>query len=249
MKHVALLTILIAMTGSAIAQPSPLTLVDHFRCYPFPQQPGSPITVGLKDQFQIPFNLSPFTLSITPKEFCNPVQKTVNGVVTPILSANHHFVMYVVAIPTTGYEATISNQFGTQTLAMGGPTIMAVPAGAGQPPPPPPTDLDHYGCYSAQAITPFSPIQVALQDAFTSETVTVLYPVLFCNPTTKTHVGITGIQNPGTHLTCYATSPSSFLGGTVSTQDQFFTATYPIRPPDLLCLPTLKISWQVHVTE
>lgn len=245
MKYVTLLALLIAATISAIAQTSPLTLVDHFRCYPFPQQPGQAITVGLSDQFTP--NMFHITLAITPTEFCNPVQKTVNGTVTPILDPNHHFVMYTFATPTTGYEATISNQFGTQKLAMGGPTIMAVPAGLS--PLLPSADLDHYGCYSAQAETQFNPIQVTLQDAFITETVTVLAPVLFCNPTVKNHNGLTGIQHPDTHLTCYSTSPSGYQGGTVNTTDQFFTATYPIQPPGLLCLPTLKLSWQVGISE
>jgi hypothetical protein len=246
MKYVSLLALLIATTISAIAQTSPLTLVDHFRCYPFPQQPGAGTAVSLSDQFTP--NLFHLSLSVTPAKFCNPVQKTVNGTVTPILDPNHHFVMYIFTTPTTGYEATISNQFGTQKLAMGGPTIMAVPAGL--PPLPPSADLDHYGCYSAQAETQFNPIQVTLQDSFITETVTVLTPVLFCNPTIKNHNGLTAILHPDTHLTCYSTSPSGFLGGTVNTTDQFFlTATYPIQAPNMLCVPSLKLSWQVGVSE
>jgi hypothetical protein len=246
MKHVTLWMILIAIACSASAQNSPLGLVDHFRCYPFPQQPGGATMVWLSDQFTPTlFHLS---LSVTPAEFCNPVQKTVNGTVTPILDPNHHFVMYVVAIPTTGYEATISNQFGTQKLAMGGPTILAVPAGL--PPLAPSTDLDHYGCYSAQAETQFNPIQVTLQDSFITETITVVQPVFFCNPTIKNHNGTTTILHPDTHLTCYSTSPSNFQGGNVNTTDQFFlTAAYTIQAPGLLCVPSLKLSWQVGISE
>jgi hypothetical protein len=246
MKSVTLLALLIATTLSAMAQSSPLTLVDHFRCYRFPQQPSQRTTVGLSDQFTPgQFHIS---LSIVPAAFCNPVQKTVNGTVTAILDPNHHFVMYGVAIPTTGYEATISNQFGTQKLAMGGPTSVAVPAGVS--PLLPSTDLDHYGCYEAQAETQFNPIQVTLQDTFITETITVVQPVLFCNPTHKNHNGVTDILHPDTHLTCYATSQSGFQGGTVTTTDQFFTTTtFPIQAPDLLCVPSLKLSWQVGISE
>ena len=245
MKHITLLMILLAIACSASAQTSPLTLVDHFRCYPFPPQPSDRITVGLSDQFTP--NIFHITLSITPTEFCNPVQKTVNGTVTPILDPNHHFVMYAVAIPTTGYEATISNQFGTQQLALSGPTILAVPAGVS--PLLPSTDLDHYGCYSAQAETQFNPVLVTLQDAFITENVTVLAPVLFCNPTSKNHNGTTTIQHPDTHLTCYSTSPSITRGFTVNTTDQFFTSPYALLGPNLLCVPSLKLKWNVHITE
>jgi len=247
MKRVTLLALLIGIAGSASAQTSPLTLVDHFRCYPFsPPQPSNQITVGLKDQFQ-PMSL--FTQTITRTEFCNPVQKTVNGVVTPILNANHHFVMYAVAIPTPGYDATISNQFGTQDLVIAGPMIMAVPAGEGQPPSLPSADLDHYECYSATTRELFNTIQVKLQDAFTTETVTVLSVAFFCNPTVKTHNGTTIIQHLATHLTCYATSRSSYPGRTVDAQDQFFAVHMLVQSPDMLCVPTLKLSWQQNIPE
>jgi len=245
MKHVTLLMILLAIACSASAQTSPLALVDHFRCYPFPPQPSDRITVGLSDQFTP--NVFHITLSITPTEVCDPVQKTVNGTTTPILDPNHHFVTYAVAIPTTGYEATISNQFGTQNLALSGPTMIAVPAGL--TPLSPSIDLDHYACYSAQAETQFNSISVTLQDAFITENVTVLAPVLFCNPASKNHNGTTTIQHPDTHLTCYSTSLSSFQGGNVNTTDQFFTTAYPIRPPDLLCLPSLKLKWSVNISQ
>jgi len=240
MKQVTLLMILLAIACSASAQTSPLTLVDHFRCYPFPPQQARQVVVGLQDQFGPKLT----NLTIGPLEFCNPVQKTVNGTITPILDPNHHFVMYSIALPQVLRQATISNQFGTQTLILTGASRSAVPAGLGQPPPPPSADLDHYECYFVQTQPPLN-VVVTLQDAFITETVTVLQPAQFCNPMVKTHNGaITGIQNPSTHLTCYATSASGFSGGTVNTGDQFFPWNLPILAPDLLCLPSLKLSWK-----
>ena len=244
MKYVTLLALLFATSISAMAQPSPLTLVDHFRCYPFPQQQAQAKRVGMSDQFTP--NTFRITLSITPAKFCDPVQKTVNGAVTPILDPNHHFVMYAVTVPTPGYDATISNQFGTQDLALSGPTILAVPAGL--TPLSPSADLDHYECYAAQLLNQqFNSPLVTLQDAFITEDVTVILPVLFCNPMIKSFNGLTTIQHPDTHLTCYSTSPAHAQSGNVNTTDQFFTKAYPIETPDWLCVPSLKLKWNVHI--
>lgn len=245
-KYITLLAILIAVASPASAQQA---VVDHFRCYSFPLQPTTRIRVGMQDIF--PPGLQT-TLQITPGSFCNAVQKTVNGVVTPIVNPNHHFVLYATPVPTTGFEVTVSNQFGTQFMAISAPSML-VPAGILPLLPSP--DLDHYRCYGGQQISVFTPRVVTLQDSFITETVTVLQPVMFCNPMTKTHNGgVTGIQHPDVHLTCFQTSKSIFPGGSVNLQDQFLTElvnpeNYPIRPPDMLCVPSLLVSWSVGVAQ
>jgi hypothetical protein len=242
-RYVSLLILLTACTGAANAQ-APLSAVDHFRCYPFPAQSTNQVVVKLQDQF----TTTPLTaVQITPLEFCNPVQKTrADGTTTPILNPNHHFVMYRIALPSVLRQATISNQFGNnQVLTLLAPTVLAVPAAI--PPLTVSPDLDHYECYAVQA-QPFNLINipVGLQDAFLTETVTVLQPALFCNPTVKSHGSVnTVIQHPLSHLTCYTTSASVFTGGTVNTTDQFFALTLAVGRPDLLCVPSLKLSWQL----
>ena len=143
----------------------------------------------------------------------------------------------------------VSNQFGQQTLSVADARILAVPTGKGIPPvvaPPPPTDLDHYKCYAASGPTLVN-VLANLKDQFTSENVTVLRPVIFCNPVRKSHNGVaTGILHPNIHLTCYTTSTSAFPGIAINIRNQFgvFNAL-GVRQPDLLCVPSLKLTWSV----
>jgi hypothetical protein len=245
-KCAVLLAVLIAVASPASAQQA---VLDHFRCYSFPLQPATGIRVGMQDLF--PPGLQT-TLEITPGSFCNAVQKTVNGVVTPIVNPNHHFVLYSTPVPTTGFTVTVSNQFGTQTMGVSTPAML-VPAGI--VPLLPSADLDHFRCYVGQQITSFAPRTVILQDSLLTETVTVQQPVMLCNPMIKTHNGnVTGILHPDVHLTCFQTSKSIFPGGSVNLQDQFLTElvnpeNYPIRPPDMLCVPSLLVSWSVGVAQ
>lgn len=240
-RYATLLVMVIGIASMASAQ---TYVLDHFRCYPFtPQpQPGTSAMVWLFDPLTA---LSNLTLSVIPYEFCNRVQKTVNGLVTPVVNANHHFVMYSIVTPATISlpRATINNQFGDQAIALHGGATMLVPAGQGQPTPPPSADLDHYECYFVDTPPPLN-IQVTLLDDFTSDTVTVLSAAYFCNPVVKTHGSTqTIIQHPLVHLACYWTSPSAFPGRTIDTLDQFSPLTIPVKSPDLLCVPSSVKTW------
>jgi len=248
---ITVLALTAAFSGSALAQVLPPPVVDHFRCYIVPVSPVLAVAVKLQDQFDAAVPLVENINQLRIEHFCNPVQKTTaSGAVTPIVNVNHHLTMFAinpqVAIART---VVVSNQFGQQTLSVADARVLAVPTGKGIPPvaaPPPPTDLDHYKCYAASGPALLN-VVVNLKDQFLSENVRVLQPVRFCNPVRKNHNGvITGILHPNVHLTCYTTSTSQFPGTSINIQNQFglFNAL-GVRPPDLLCVPSLKLSWSV----
>lgn len=96
--------------------------LDHYRCY---AANGNPIFegVGLIDQF-LPFA---GRVVLDPVLFCNPVQKTHAGAVTPILNPDQHLACYsTTRVPFQG-QRDIRNQFGGQTLALGPPDTLCVP--------------------------------------------------------------------------------------------------------------------------
>jgi len=254
MKRTSLVITVLALAalfnGLAQAQVLPPPVVDHFRCYLVPQSPTLAVAVRLQDQFDAALTTVENINQLKIEHFCNPVQKIVNGVVTPIVNRNHHLTMFAInpqtVIPRT---VVVSNQFGQQTLSVADARFLAVPTGKGIPPvaaPQPPTDLDHYKCYAASGPALLN-VVATLRDQFTTETVRVLQPVRFCNPVKKIHNGVvTGILHPDVHLTCYATSTSAFAGIGINIQNQFglFNAL-AVRSPDMLCVPSLKLSWSV----
>lgn len=106
--------------------------------------------------------------------------------------------------------------------------------------------LDHFGCYAVAARERFRPVNVTLRDQFEKLQVTVLGPILLCNPTEKVHGEVTTeISNPEGHLTCYLTRPvaaPAFRPRSVSVSNQFGD-----RQPllaflrgNLLCVPSQK---------
>ncbi len=245
-KYALLFLLLIAFTGIMSAQ---TPVLDHFRCYLVPTAPTLAVSVRLQDQFDSPTGLFENITSLVAVRFCNPDRKVVNGVVTPIVNPAHHLTMYVInQQPVVSRTAVISNQFGTQNLVLADARFLLVPTGKGVPPnpaPSPSTDLDHYKCYAASGAN-LNRGNVALSDQFIAETITVLQPVLFCNPVLKIHGNVTTpILHPSAHLTCYATSASHFTGVTVNTRNQFSVAALAVRQPDLLCVPSTKLSWAV----
>ena len=236
-----------AAAQTAAPTPVPVAQVDHFRCY-LVQGPSLLTQVQLQDQFDAALQMFEKVTQLTPFRFCNPVQKTVNGVTTPIVSIKHHLTIYVInPQPIIMRQVKVSNQFGTQVLSVADAKALAVPTGkaiAPNPAPPAPTDMDHYKCYSASGPAPN--LLATLKDQFISETVGVLQSVAFCNPVTKIHNGVTtGIQFPDVHLVCYATTSSVFAGANINTSNQFGLFSYEVGKPDLLCVPSKKLSWTV----
>jgi hypothetical protein len=233
--------------GSALAQ---ATTVDHFRCYLAPATGVMSTFVQLQDQFDAPTGIFEDITSLSIVRHCNPVEKIVNGVDTPIVNINHHLVMFQFNTqPIVSRTVVVNNQFGTQTLAVAAPTILAVPSGKILPPgtpPPPSPDLDHYKCYNASGPA-LANIAATLKDQFRTDTVQVIQPVLFCNPVEKIHGElISPIQHPAVHLVCYSTSIVQFQTDIII-QNQFFPNNHElgVRNPDMLCLPSSKLSWSV----
>ena len=248
---IALLAFTTVLASSSQAQLPPEQRVDHFRCYIVPMSPVLNVAATLTDQFDVAAGQVEQITQLVIVRFCNPVQKTLSsGVITPIVNINHHLTLFTINTqPVVLRTVVVKNQFGQQVLTTADAKILAVPTGKALPPnpaPPAPTDLDHYKCYNASgnAVN----VLANLKDQFLSENTTVLRPVLFCNPVKKTHGGIiVGILNPDVHLVCYATSASSFAGTSINIRNQFVSLTnLVVRQPDLLCVPSLKLSWAVE---
>lgn len=99
------------------------------------------------------------------------------------------------------------------------------------------TVLDHFRCYEAEG----NPVNVTvnLEDQFGEEpNVMVGQPKLFCNPVDKNSEGI---RNPTVHLTCYEIED---VGEEldVSIKNQFGEQSLKVEKPELLCVPSEKIS-------
>jgi hypothetical protein len=250
MKKLPLIVAAFALTLmagiAASAQTPPEKRVDHFRCYPV-EAPGMEVKVQLEDQFDVALKKPETVTTLRAAHLCNPVQKTVKDVNTPIVKPTHHLLMYTInQQPVVERRALIKNQFGEQTLTLSAATTLAVPTGKAKAPgraPKPPDDLDHYKCYEASGL-PLKELTAGLKDQFLDEKVQVLKPVSFCNPVRKKHGNITTkIQNADVHLACYVTSPSAFKGAKVNTLNQFGPREFGVRPADMLCVPSLKLKW------
>jgi hypothetical protein len=232
--------------------PTGPTDLDHYKCY-FVQSPEQQIPLLLQDQFDLgatPPQVETIS-DVRLVRFCNPVQKTLNGVTTKILRPADFLALYLLnPQPSTPRRALITNQFGAQSLALRNALILAVPSGSATPPAVPtiPTNLDHYKCYSASGEK--IGVSVTLTDTFHTEFVQVLEPILFCNPVHKTYpVGTspTKIQRPAAHLACYTITPIPFQG-VITYNNQLVPATtgpptVPVSEADILCAPSFKLQW------
>jgi hypothetical protein len=253
------------------APPAPPVDLDHFRCYFIPNQPVLNIPIMLQDQFDAALpspqnweNINQLTLA----RICPTVDKyNLNtNIDHPMIDPNHHLTMYQInpqpIIPRWVWAVDQFFPNGT-LLDVSDARFLLVPTGkvlvpaTGTPPsaPPPSPDLDHYKCYQACGATANVPVR--LKDQFYLENVTVLWPVLFCNPVVKRRPNFpdTQIQKPNDHLTCYATTPSAFPGlpdpnnpnppyKGINIWNQFERSfKTPVLKPDLLCVPTTKWAW------
>src|SRR5262245_44953195 len=100
--------------------------LDHFWCYIVSSQtPNAATSASLVDQFQT------VTVSVgEPLQFRNPVQKTIGGVVTPIVDLTDHLTLYnlLTAAPLPAPRTfTATNQFGTTQFTVSKATIIMVP--------------------------------------------------------------------------------------------------------------------------
>jgi hypothetical protein len=211
--------------------------LDHFWCYIVSSETPQPaVTVTLQDQFQTA------TVSVgSPLQFCNPAQKTIGPVVTPIVDLNNHLTMYnlLTSAPLpTSRTLTATNQFGAQQLTVDKATTLMVPTQKDALRFP--TKLDHYLCYPVTGTS--LELGVSLTDQFQSQDIIVEKPVLFCNPVAKT-IGnkTTRIQNAAAHQVCYNIRlPQSTTSRQVPIQNQLETDTFTLTTTQLLCVPSTK---------
>src|SRR5262245_19615607 len=227
-----LLSLILAASASAqsVGQSAPRRTIDlkldHFWCYIVSQeQTQNPVpSATLKDQFQ-----TTQVLVGSPLQFCNPVQKTIGTVVTPIVDVNDHLTMYnlLTSAPLpTSQTLTATNQFGAKQLTVDKATTLMVPTQKMLENLRFPRRLDHFLCYPVTA--PSIAQKVSLTDQFQTQDVTVEQPVLFCNPVQKT-IGnnTTRVQNPEAHLLCYNIRLSqSTTSRQVPIQNQLETDTF-----------------------
>jgi hypothetical protein len=107
--------------------------LDHFLLYGVIEgptaNPSVNVVVGLNDQF----GYEPEVLVTTPIFIGIPVQKTHDGVVTEIEDPEAQLVFYETEWGEFETKVQVVNQFGPQTLAIGGPYLLAVPSKKGSP--------------------------------------------------------------------------------------------------------------------
>ncbi len=221
--------------------PPPPPTLDHFECYDVGNVHDVKQGVSLKDQFG-----SSGVLVHQAVEFCNPVQKTHNNVVTPITNANGHLAIYKFdhdAFEGSNEEPTrtvqVQNQFGKQTLTVTEVQFLAVPTeknSLGTP-----TGLSHFWCYQATG----NPVvaTVNLQDQFhTQNGLQLQRPALFCNPVQKVHGTQTfPILNPQ-GLVCYNITRQAFKK-TIAIVNQFETNNkLAVGTDRYLCVPSQTLS-------
>jgi len=190
----------------------------------------------------------------TPRSVTVRNQFTVTSSNPAATSTLHTGAAVILAVPST-----------KELISTSGQQPLPPPAAAVQ------RVLDHFKCYIATG-DPVNNVLVALGDQFAQVQPTlVVAPILFCNPVVKVRVSvttganangdqngngpafapiITAINRPLSHLTCYATvSTASFHAQPVLYNNQFVPPgsvnTLQVSLPDLLCVPSFKVSWNV----
>lgn len=100
---------------------------NHYKCYEADRAPVVNITVGLVDQVD-----SVGVVVLVGKYFCNPVEKTFDGVTYPIVDPLVHLTCYEVQNDTS-YAVTyfVSDQFGDRNIILGPNRYLCLPAEKG----------------------------------------------------------------------------------------------------------------------
>jgi hypothetical protein len=227
---------MILSASPAFAQP-----LDHFKCYNTTESTlERPFLVTLDDQFVT----GDVVQVVNAVWFCNPVQKTSQGVTTPILEPANHLTLYPFAIKETAprRRVTIDNQFGLQTINVTAPRLLAVPTEKNGDPMVDP--INHFKCYEATGPALNAP--VTLVDQFHTEQARLLAPRYFCNPTAKTFNGVTEpiVDGPPLdHLACYKLTPSDQPPvDFVQVDNQFDSEIFKIEPSQFVCVPSDKLA-------
>jgi len=223
---------------------------DHFTCYDVIEQNlHPPATISLTDECNVTLT---GVQAFTPLQICNPVAKTVGGVVTPITEPEAHLTLYELTqkLPSNPRRVVVNNQFGRQTLRVAAPKLIAVPTvknGIG-------TlrdvenELSHFTCYEAAGKKLL--VSAAIQDQFIaasadSEDILIHAPVYFCSPAEKTNgTDVFPTARNEDHLVLYKVTPSLTPPNvsTVTALNQFESNILTIGPLHFLAVPSEVIS-------
>jgi hypothetical protein len=243
------LILMFASSRAAVAQNPPDLNggTDHFTCYDVIEQNlHPPATISLTDECGVTLT---GVQAFTPLQICNPVAKTVGGVETPITEPDAHLTLYELTqkLPANPRKVVVNNQFGSQTLRVAAPKLIAVPTvknGIG-------TlrgvedELSHFTCYEAAGKRILVSADILDQFLFASETILVHVPVYFCSPAIKTSETETSqIARNEDHLVLYKVTPSVTPANisTVTALNQFESNVLTIGPLHFLAVPSEVIS-------
>jgi hypothetical protein len=197
---------------------------------------GIRVGVTLTDQFG-----TTHVVVERPKLLCNPVSNNGSAIVTP----SAHLKGYEIESRSEFKErlVEVTNKYGTETLKVEDPAILAEPASkapAGQTPGPVPITLNNFECYSVEGKAPQPAPTATLTDQFGTANVAIGRPVLLCNPAKKNGEGIGPVAGGPAHLVCYSIAPRPNTNQSVETRDQFGTQSLRVIRPELVCVPSDK---------
>jgi hypothetical protein len=100
---------------------------NHYKCYEVDDAPTVDIVVGLVDQVD-----SVGVIVLTGELFCNPVEKTVDGITYPIFEPDVHLTCYRVQNDVSyNYTAIVTDQFGERDITIEQNTYLCLPAEKG----------------------------------------------------------------------------------------------------------------------
>lgn len=207
--------------GSGVGCPpenpsTPYGGLDHFLCWNATSDPFTTPTVTIQDQFGTLGPLQPQVADPTASTtnwLCSPAQKTIQpaGPVYGVSNPQAHLMCFNDSGPAPDVTVTVTNQFGTEPVNVGAPTMLCLPswksdanasnsnplAVTGSVPTSQWTDpsnlaLNHFQCY--QVAQPFSqfgdePRNITVMDEFgTWNMVVSAVPSELCAPAVKTVV-------------------------------------------------------------
>lgn len=213
------------------------TLKNHYKSWRV--DPPAPFNkfVWAEDQFMAD------TLELNGIEFlANPARKDTSEIRRP----NDHLNWY----RATGWDTLLwvayNNQFGPDTLVIGGVTHLLVPCRK-DPHEWPDSLLGHYTSYGViEGTTYFNAagLSVEIEDQFDSfpEYVDSLVPRYFLVPSVKNWEPSYGSD---THYVAYEIFPKTFRSQTRFTEDQFGNHELDIISSELLLVPTEKLAYGV----
>lgn len=205
---------------------------DHYACYRAkfkPRQPKREVT--LRDQFDEAGPVQ--TRVLKPRYFCNPASK--NG--EPIGDPTGHLTCYFLKPKKLQANATVDNQFGTETITTKKAKMLCLPSEKNQEGPP--QELDHFKCYQGKFRRKVQR-EITLSDQFGNQAgLTVTKRAFFCNPVSKNQERII---NPTVHIDCYKLKPRPRVKQTATVKHQFAPEGLEVRTRslDLVCAPSGK---------